>query len=126
MPEKRELRWGSIALVLSDHLHLVRPGEEALLRYNVVQRLTYLAVIFLLFPLIVLTGLAMSPSIVSVFPIVVTMFGGQQSARTIHFFLTLFLVLFFCVHIAMVCLAGFWSRTRAMITGYDVAKKERS
>jgi thiosulfate reductase cytochrome b subunit len=125
MPGKRDLAWGSIAHVLSDHLNLVRPGEEASLSYNVVQRLTYLAVIFLLFPLTILTGLAMSPSIVSVFPLVVTIFGGQQSARTIHFFLALFLVLFFCVHIAMVCLAGFWNRTRAMIIGYDVPRKER-
>jgi len=62
--------------------------------YNVLQRLTYLAVVFLLFPLIIITGLAMSPAITSVFPVIVTVFGGQQSARTIHFFVAVALVLF--------------------------------
>ena len=73
--------------------------------------------IFLLFPLMIWTGLAMSPAIVSVFPILVTVLGGQQSARTIHFFVAVLLVLFLIVHIVMVCLSGFSSRMRAMITG---------
>jgi thiosulfate reductase cytochrome b subunit len=85
--------------------------------YNVLQRLTYLFVIFVLFPLVIWTGLAMSPAVASAIPAVVTVFGGQQSARTIHFFVTVFLVGFLLVHIVMVCLAGFRSRTRAMITG---------
>ena len=63
------------------------------------------------------TGLAMSPAITSVFPALVTVLGGQQSARTIHFFVASFLVLFLLVHVAMVCLAGFRNRVRAMITG---------
>ena len=75
--------------------------------YNVLQRLTYLLVIFVLFPLIIWTGLAMSPAFASVFPGAVAVLGGQQSARTIHFFVTLFLVLFLVVHVAMICLAGF-------------------
>ncbi len=90
-------------------------GEEC--SYNVLQRLTYLSVIFLLFPLMIWTGLAMSPAIVSVFPAIVTVLGGQQSARTIHFFVAVLLVLFLIVHIVMVCLSGFSSRMRAMITG---------
>lgn len=71
----------------------------------------------------VLTGLAMSPGITPAMPVLVTMFGGQQSARTIHFFVANFLVLFLVVHIVMVCLAGFTRRVRAMITG-DSATKE--
>ena len=71
------------------------------------------------------TGLAMSPAIASVFPGTVTVFGGQQSARTIHFFGTAILVLFVVVHVVIVCLAGFRSRMRAMITGLPVAPKER-
>jgi thiosulfate reductase cytochrome b subunit len=66
----------------------------------------------------------MSPAFVSAFPATATVFGGQQSARTIHFFVTVFLVIFLVVHVAMVFLAGFKVRMRAMITG-RVADKER-
>jgi thiosulfate reductase cytochrome b subunit len=75
--------------------------------YNVLQRLTYLAVIFVLFPLMIWTGLAMSPAFVSVMPSAVTLLGGRQSARTLHFLVSLSLVLFLLVHIAMVWRAGF-------------------
>jgi thiosulfate reductase cytochrome b subunit len=92
-----------------------QPDEEP--SYNVLQRWTYLSVIFLLFPLMMWTGFAMSPAIVSVFPTLVTVLGGQQSARTIHFFVAVLLVLFLIVHIVMVCISGFRSRMRAMITG---------
>lgn len=85
--------------------------------YNPVQRVVYLAVVFALFPLMIWTGLAMSPAVVSVLPGLVTALGGHQSARTIHFFSTLLLVGFLFVHVAMVCRAGFVRRTRAMITG---------
>ena len=85
--------------------------------YNPLQRLTYLGVIFLLFPLMIWTGLAMSPALTSVFPPLETVFGGQQSARTIHFFAADFLVLFLLVHVGMVSRNGFRSRMRAMITG---------
>jgi thiosulfate reductase cytochrome b subunit len=68
----------------------------------------------------------MSPAIASVVPILREGFGGQQSARTIHFFVALALVLFVCVHIAMVSLAGFTNRLRAMITGHTAAAKEPS
>jgi len=100
-----------------NHLRFKPPGEAEAWSYNVLQRLAYLLVIVVLFPLIIWTGLAMSPAVASAFPAVVTVFGGQQSARTIHFFLTILLVLFVVVHIVMVYLAGFRSRMRAMITG---------
>ena len=83
--------------------------------YNVLQRLTYLGVVFVLFPLMTWTGLAMSPSITSVFPVLVEAFGGQQSARTIHFLIAVLLVLFLIIHITMVYRAGFRSRVGAMI-----------
>ena len=73
--------------------------------------------VFILFPLVIWTGLAMSPGVVSAFPTVVTVFGGQQSARTIHFFVSIALVLFLVVHIAMIILAGFAQRMQAMTTG---------
>jgi len=102
------------------------PTEAGARSYNVLQRLTYLFVIFVLFPLVIWTGLAMSPAVASAIPAVVTVFGGQQSARTIHLFVSVFLVVFLVVHIVMVCLAGFRSRMRAMITGRVGAYKEHS
>lgn len=125
VPARADLSWRTISRVVSNHLRLKRPTEEESLTYNVLQRLAYLAVVFMLFPLMILTGLAMSPAFTSVFPIVVNVFGGQQSARTIHFFVAIFLVLFLVVHVAMVCLAGFTSRVRSMITGHSPAGKER-
>lgn len=92
-------------------------GDKSRWDYNVVQRLTYLAVVFLLFPLMIWTGLAMAPGFVAGYPWVAAVWGGQQSARTIHFAVTVLLVAFVIGHVAMVYRAGFWPRTRAMITG---------
>lgn len=90
--------------------------------YNALQRATYFAVVFLLFPLMVATGLAMSPAIASVLPALVDVFGGTQSARTLHFFAASSLVLFLAGHIAMVCWNGFTGLMRSMTIGV----KERS
>lgn len=125
IPAKADLAWGSLARVVSTQLRWKRPARDESLTYNAVQRLTYLLVIFGFFPLVIWTGLAMSPAITSVFPALVNILGGQQSARTIHFFVSGFLVLFLLVHILMVCLAGFRNRVGAMITGYNSPGKER-
>ena len=85
--------------------------------YNVVQRTVYLGVIFVLFPAVIWTGLALSPGFNAAFPFFVDVLGGRQSARTLHFFVSDLLVVFLVVHVVMIALAGFWSRTRAMITG---------
>jgi thiosulfate reductase cytochrome b subunit len=117
LPGKSELSWRALSTTIASHLRFARPGEAEAWSYNVLQRLSYLFVIFVLFPLIIWTGLAMSPAFVSAFPVTVTSLGGQQSARTIHFFVTIALVLFLLVHLVMICVAGFKSRMRAMITG---------
>ena len=111
--------WSAKRLTASivSHLQFKRPGPDEVWSYNVLQRLAYLSIVFVGFPLIIWTGLAMSPSFVSAFPWTVNILGGQQSARTLHFFLTGALVLFLLVHVLMLIVAGFWSRTRAMITG---------
>ena len=124
LPAGSDLSWGALSKVIANHLFLRPPSEAEAWSYNVLQRLTYLIVILVLFPLMIWTGLAMSPAIASVFPGVVTTLGGQQSARTIHFFDTVLLVLFLFVHIVMVYLAGFQDRMRAMITGNAAARKE--
>jgi thiosulfate reductase cytochrome b subunit len=118
LPKKADLNWSRIGHVISDHMRWKRPAAEEAWTYNVVQRLIYLFVIFLIFPAIVWTGLAMSFAVTSVFPWMVTMLGGHQSARTLHFVFVGLLILYIVVHLAMLVLAGFTSRVRAMITGY--------
>lgn len=117
IPARADLSWRVLSKIIAGHLRFRRPPEADAHSYNVLQRLIYLIVIFVLFPLMIWTGLAMSPGFTAEFPATVNVFGGQQSARTIHFFVTVFLVLFLFVHIMMVCLAGFRNRMRAMITG---------
>jgi thiosulfate reductase cytochrome b subunit len=92
--------------------------EDEAWSYNPFQRLAYLVVIFVLFPLVIWTGLAMSPAFVSAAPSTVTLLGGRQTARTIHFFLSIALVVFLLIHVAMVWRAGFTRRVGAMITGH--------
>jgi thiosulfate reductase cytochrome b subunit len=114
---KADLSWRVLSIAIVDHMRFKRPSAAEAWSYNVLQRLSYLSVIFVLFPLVIWTGLAMSPAFVSAVPAAVNVLGGQQSARTQHFFVSLALVLFLLVHVGMVWLAGFKSRMRAMITG---------
>ena len=125
LPAKADLGWNRIMGVISDHLRWKRTSPNAARTYNVVQRLTYLGVVFALFPAILWTGLAMSPGVTSVFPILATILGGYQSARTLHFVFAGLLLLFILVHIAMLFLVGFTSHVRAMITGYIPRKNPR-
>jgi thiosulfate reductase cytochrome b subunit len=126
LPGKADLSWRGFSTAIANHVRFERPGEGEDWSYNVIQRLTYLLVIFVLFPLVIWTGLAMSPAFVSAVPATVTVLGGQQSARTIHLFVSVSLVLFLFVHVVMVCLAGFKRRMRAMITGQTRAPMERT
>jgi thiosulfate reductase cytochrome b subunit len=126
LPAPSDLSPRALATSIAQHLRFSRPGEEEAWSYNVLQRLTYLLVIFVLFPLIIWTGLAMSPAFASAFPAGVTALGGRQSARTLHFFVSGFLVLFLFVHVFMVGLAGFRNRMRAMITGRAATVKEQA
>ena len=98
---------------------LFRPARPA--KYSLLQRITYTAVVFVLFPLMIWTGLAMSPAVTSVVPMLVTSMGGQQSARTIHFFVASLLVLFAVGHVVMVIVAGFSRQVGAMILGGDAS-----
>jgi thiosulfate reductase cytochrome b subunit len=115
LPSGADLSPGALARVLANHLRFKWVGNDN--TYNPLQRLAYLVVIFAAFPLIIWTGLAMSPGVTAAFPFLVNVLGGHQSARTLHFFDTVFLVLFLLAHILMVCLAGFRDRMRGMITG---------
>jgi thiosulfate reductase cytochrome b subunit len=104
-----------------EHLRLRFPRGAAAKRYNVLQQLAYLLVVFVLFPLMILTGLTMSPGIDSAVPQLLTLFGGRQTARLIHFVTASGLVLFVIVHLVMVLVSGVWNNLRSMITGwYDL------
>jgi thiosulfate reductase cytochrome b subunit len=116
-PVAADRSWRAFWAVFARYLRRAPPAESESRSYNVVQRTAYLAVIFVLFPLVIWTGLAMSPAFVSAVPVSVTALGGRQSARTLHFFVSGFLFLFLVVHVTMVVLSGFRSRMRAMITG---------
>jgi thiosulfate reductase cytochrome b subunit len=124
LPSGADFSWRAFSTGIANHLRFKPPGEDEAWSYNLLQRLTYLFVIFALFPLVIWTGLAMSPAIASALPATVTVLGGQQSARTIHFFVSVFLFLFLLVHIVMVCLAGFRKRMRGMITGHSGTDRE--
>ncbi|MGA8041219.1 MAG: cytochrome b/b6 domain-containing protein [Terracidiphilus sp.] len=124
VPERGERSVGALWHVMAKYLRGGRAGEDEAHTYNAVQRVTYLAVIFVLFPMVIWTGLAMSPSFTAALPATASLLGGRQSARTLHFLITLLLVGFLAVHVAMIALAGFWKRTRAMITGRAAAAKE--
>jgi len=117
VPHRAEIALNPILKKVSDAVHWRKPSEKEQTTYNVLQRITYLTVVFALFPLMIVTGLAMSPAVTAAIPVIVEIFGGYQSARTVHFLVTDLLVLFLIIHVAMVRLAGFWNRTRPMITG---------
>ena len=117
VPPRDELTMRAVRDVVRGHLHPARRDEPVPAAYNVLQRLTYAAVVFVCVPGMVWTGLAMSPAVTSVVPVLVTSVGGQQSARTIHFFVACALVLFALLHVALVWQSGFTARVRAMTTG---------
>ena len=122
LPKRAELR--NIGHSLIEHARLRFPKGAEARRYNVVQQLTYLVVIFNLLPLIILTGLCMSPYLNAVVPWLPAAFGGRQSARTLHFIAASGLVVFVLVHVAMVLLSGFVNNIRSMITGCYVIEGE--
>jgi thiosulfate reductase cytochrome b subunit len=117
VPTGAELR--TIGASVTDHLRLKHPSGDAARRYNVLQSLTYLAVIFGLLPLIVVAGMAMSPRLDTLFGIGwVDVLGGRQSARTLHFLAAAGLVGFVIVHLFEVIVTGPWNNLRSMLTGY--------
>jgi len=114
-PTREDLR--GIGASIREHLRFRHAGGEAAKRYNVLQKLAYVIVIFVLLPLVILMGLAMSPRIDTVFAGWVDLFGGRQSARTIHFIVAWLLVAFVAIHVFQVIITGLWNNLRSMITG---------
>ena len=124
IPTKDELR--RIGASIRDHVLFRHPTGEAAKRYNVLQNLAYLIVIFGLLPLIIVAGLAMSPRLNAVWPGWVELLGGRQSARTLHFLAAFGLLGFVLIHVFEVIVAGIWNEMRSMITGwYTLPADER-
>jgi thiosulfate reductase cytochrome b subunit len=115
LPAGRELR--RIGHAIGQHLRFRFPKGDEAKHYNVLQKIAYLVVIFGVAPLIVLTGLTMSPRIDAGFPVLLALFDGRQSARTIHFLCAFGFLLFVLVHLCMVEASGAWNNIRSMITG---------
>ncbi len=107
----------TIGQSIRDHLRFRHETGEAAKRYNVLQKLAYLVVIFVLLPLIVLMGLGMSPRLDTVFTGWIDIVGGRQSARTIHFVVAWLIVGFVAIHVFQVIVTGLWNNLRSMITG---------
>lgn len=125
LPTQEELAPTHILREIWNHLKLRFPKGDAARHYNSLQKLTYLAILFVLAPMILATGLTMSPGLDAGFPWLVTLFGGRQSARTLHFICAMAVVLFIVVHLAMVVLAGPVNEIRSMITGRYVLPSSR-
>lgn len=87
-------------------------------RYNRLQKLSYVAVIFVALPLVVFTGIALSPGMNAAWPWLLDVFGGRQSARSLHFIAMVVIAAFTIVHLALVILAGWWNELRSMLTGW--------
>jgi thiosulfate reductase cytochrome b subunit len=111
---------------IRDHARLRFPTGAAALNYNILQKLSYIGVIFVLIPLMIATGLAMSPGMNAGLPWLVDLFGGRQSARSIHFITAFALLGFFIVHMAMVLLAGPFNEIRSIITGWYRLPEEKA
>lgn len=116
--------WRSIGRSIKEHLTFRHATGDEAKRYNVLQKLTYATVLFIVGPLIVLTGLAMSPTIDTAFPSLLTIFGGRQAARTIHFVACFSFVGFILIHILHVMMTGWFNNIRSMVTGWFIVKRE--
>ncbi len=117
IPRFRDFAPRSLLEDVKKHLRLPMPAAPGGPPYGLLQRLTYAGVVFIALPLMLATGLTMSPAVTAAYPGLLDFFGGSQSARTIHFFVFAGVVLFLIVHVAMVALTGFRRHIRAMTFG---------
>jgi thiosulfate reductase cytochrome b subunit len=125
-PDIAELKPSHLVREVADHARLRFPTGAAAARFNSLQKISYFAVLFILIPVMILTGLSMSPGIGGAAPWLIDAFGGRQSARSIHFIACWLLFAFFVIHILMVLLAGPWNEMRSMITGWFTLPPDRN
>ncbi|WP_336802440.1 cytochrome b/b6 domain-containing protein [Kaistia sp. MMO-174] len=124
VPSGEQLR--HIGRSIWEHLRLRFPRGDEARHYNVLQKLAYFGIVVIVLPLLVLAGLTMSPGIDAAFPWLVELFGGRQTARTIHFICATLVMLFVVVHVVMVLVSGLFNNLRSMITGnYAIDPEEK-
>jgi len=121
-PSRREL--AHIPASVVEHFRLKFPEGEAARTYNVIQKLTYLVVLLFLLPMILVTGLGMSPMMNAAIPELLPILGGRQSARTLHFIAAMGITAFAVVHVLLVFLSGPLNNLRSMVTGWYVIRTE--
>lgn len=112
-----EFSWQNLKQDIINHLRLKVPEAELGPQYGLLQKCSYLMVVFLLMPIIVMTGMTMSPTITASYPFLLKIFFGAQSARTIHLFASITLLLFFVIHVFMVIKSGFKKQIKSMTLG---------
>ena len=117
LPARDELTVAQVRTELRDHFRR-RPRRHTISdTYGTLQKVSYLLMIFVFVPFMILTGVAQSPGYTAAMPVLLDMFGGRQSARTLHTIGTVLLVLFVAVHLLEIAAAGFVNQVRSMITG---------
>lgn len=124
VPRRKEFSFRLFLLEIKDHIRMQIRAATGGPEYGLLQKFTYAFVIFVALPLMVITGFTMAPAITRSFPFLLSLFGGYQSARTIHFFASFALELFLIVHIVMVINSGFKKQIRAMTIGNRYEKKK--
>ena len=120
-------QWRGIGHSVVQHALLRFPKGEEARQYNAIQKITYFLVALVVLPVLVLAGWTLSPGIVAAFPVLLDLFGGRQTARSVHFMMALAVVLFVVVHVALVLLSGVFNNMRSMITGwYDIGRERET
>ncbi len=120
-------QWRHIGHSILEHARLRFPKGEEARQYNAIQKLTYVLVAFVLLPVMVLAGWTMSPGLDTAFPFLLDIFGGRQTARSVHFIAASGIVLFVFVHVALVLLSGFFNNMRSMTSGwYDIGQERET
>ncbi len=125
-PTLAEFTLRNLRREFSQHLRLRRASGEAARRYNLLQKLSYLGVVFGLIPLLVVSGVTMSNSVTTAFPDLLAVVGGRQSARSLHFIAAMLVLAFILAHVFQVFVGGFYKLMRAMITGRMAIEREGS
>jgi thiosulfate reductase cytochrome b subunit len=126
VPNADQLTVAHLQREIADHARLRFPKGEEARRYNALQKMAYLTVIFLLLPLMIVTGATMSPGVDAAFPWLADLFGGRQTARTIHFVTAFCIVGFVVIHLLAVLASGLWNNLRSMVTGRYAIASEKS
>lgn len=125
LPRKWQLTGRAILRDLWMHLRFKHPTGQRAVEYNLLQKISYLIVIFLIIPIIILTGMTMSNSAVAAYPWLIDLFQGRQTARLLHFVCAMLMTVFLFVHVSQVFVAGFVREMRSILTGYYEIPKEK-